>query len=52
VSRPLDGVDEIPGYADEVFYPINDQLIKGKTDVDGFLTQLAEKQAGYWRKNR
>ncbi|MFI9818704.1 ABC transporter substrate-binding protein [Saccharothrix variisporea] len=51
VSRPIDGIDEIPGYAEEAFYPVNDQLIKGKTDVDGFLSQLAEKQANYWKKN-
>ncbi|WP_156212956.1 ABC transporter substrate-binding protein [Lentzea aerocolonigenes] len=51
VSRPYDGIDQIPGYVDEVFHPVSDQLIKGKTDVAGFLSQLAEKQANYWKKN-
>jgi ABC-type glycerol-3-phosphate transport system substrate-binding protein len=51
VSRPYDGIDQIPGYVDEVFHPVSDQLLKGKTDVTGFLSQLAEKQANYWKKN-
>ncbi|MFB9908713.1 ABC transporter substrate-binding protein [Allokutzneria oryzae] len=53
VSRPLDGLEsDYPGYVDEAFYPANDQLVKGKSDVDGFLVQLAERQANYWKKNR
>ncbi|MGW0521778.1 ABC transporter substrate-binding protein [Crossiella sp. NPDC003009] len=52
LSRPLDGVDaDYPGYNNEVFNPVNDQLIKGKIDVDQFLTQLAAAQANYWKKN-
>lgn len=51
VSRPVDGIDEIPGYADEVFYPVNDQLIKGQADVGTTLENLAAKQANYWKKN-
>lgn len=51
ISRPVDGIDEIPGYADEVFYPVNDQLIKGRADVATALADLATRQANYWKKN-
>ncbi|WP_344877269.1 ABC transporter substrate-binding protein [Allokutzneria multivorans] len=53
VSRPLDGLEaDYPGYVDEVLYPANDLLVKGKSEVDGFLTQIAERQANYWKKHR
>ncbi|MCK2242685.1 MULTISPECIES: ABC transporter substrate-binding protein [unclassified Crossiella] len=52
LARPLDGVDaDFVNYNVEVFNPANDQLIKGKIDVDQFLTQLATAQVNYWKKN-
>ncbi|GAA2781757.1 ABC transporter substrate-binding protein [Crossiella cryophila] len=53
LARPLDGVDaDYPGYNTEVFNPVNDRLIKGKIDIDEFLTDLAAAQANYWKKKR
>ncbi|KAA2251380.1 hypothetical protein F0L68_37495 [Solihabitans fulvus] len=52
VVRPLDGLDsDFPGYVEEAFYPAASDLLKGKTDVDGFIAAIIEKQANYWKKN-
>ncbi|KJK51012.1 hypothetical protein UK23_08490 [Lentzea aerocolonigenes] len=51
VSQPLDGILEITGYAAEVFEPVNDELLKGRIDVAGFVAELVRRQADYWRKN-
>ncbi|MCP2262330.1 raffinose/stachyose/melibiose transport system substrate-binding protein [Streptoalloteichus tenebrarius] len=53
VARVQDGLaQDFPGYVEEVFWPANDQLLRGVTDVDGFLERLAARQANYWKKNR
>ncbi|WP_156756918.1 ABC transporter substrate-binding protein [Actinokineospora pegani] len=49
----MDGLDALSGgkWVESVFYPLNNDLLKGKLTAQEFVRQLAAKQAEFWKTN-
>ncbi|OLR94679.1 ABC transporter substrate-binding protein [Actinokineospora bangkokensis] len=47
----MDGLDALSGgkWVESVFYPLNNDLLKGKLTAKQFVEQLAAKQAEFWK---
>lgn len=47
----MDGLDGLSGgkYVDNVFYPPNNELLKGKISAQQFIDTVAAKQADFWK---
>lgn len=45
----MDGIDgQLPDYTKEVFYPLDNQLLKGKITAEQFIAQLAAKSRSFY----
>ena len=47
----MDGLDSLSGgkWVESVFYPLNNELLKGKLTAQELVQQLAAKQAEFWK---
>lgn len=50
----MDGIDGMFGgkYVAEVFYPLDNDLLKGKITAQQFIEQMSSKTADYWKHQR